>query len=217
MKILDLITHFYNNMILNGSTYAQKLTRETQLLSLITLIGENISSIPENCLIVDSTAKIVSLITGCDWNLEDLIAIITYGQLVLSTKKEYLASKAAVLSSLAALAKRDTDLITKIATPACIHNIMECLKKPVTDIDGSEAAFRNALDCMASIVVTEDENIILHVLQAGFLRRAHDILNCGTSNDKRQALWAISNITASSTHVKEVIEIANGTLIERVM
>ena len=120
------------------------------------------------------------------------MTIIAFCQKVLSLTNLEISQEIEepVLFTLEFLSGQNSALIPVIATRQCIADIMKYLE--------SGRYLKNALNCMAAFLESEHENIVMWAIQAGFLGRAQDILNCGETIDKHKALWAISNITGGT-------------------
>ena len=58
--------------------------------------------------------------------------------------------------------------------------------------------YSNALGCLSTFFASEDPNIVIWAFQGGFFPNILEIINTGLGQDKKHALFALSNIAAGS-------------------
>ena len=76
--------------------------------------------------------------------------------------------------------------------------------------------YHDALACLGTILVGDDD-YAHRAIKSGFLPSALEILTNGIRVDKKEVLWALSNITASSKKEDIAIIMQESILMDRVL
>lgn len=97
------------------------------------------------------------------------------------------------------LSENNTDIVKSIAT----YPFVERLMKEIGPYDSSEAIL-----CLSNFFVSSDDKIEMWAFQGGLLPRALEILNNGIAMDRKNILFALTNITASENkeHITNILE-----------
>ena len=222
MKVLHMVAHLYANLVVTAPEFANKVLRETSMLHMLHYILSNdqingsepsfVNSVVNMLLhLAQSCFELIDEPTDPSFAKNQELAEIIIGvcHAVIRAEGTTSASKSVAFKAMNLLAETDNGIIDRMASRECMDSMM----KQITQRN----EFSDAIKCLSSFSVSSNESLVVWAFQGGFLPRALEILNSGTTLDRTNILFTLANITGSlnKEHIHDVMQ--ESYLIQRIL